>query len=308
MNKIKIITAYLWFQKPIRYTLILLLTWYMVGYPILQKHIQKEIETKIEIENLNKIKQKSIADKEKELKPLKSKQTELKHELDTLNWKIIPKEDCLQILRNSLNTLEIVECRPEISIIQKASASEKMDVAEVSEHLLTGTTRDQVLMDRICKYWKLNWKVSPLCNNWQLYNSMKWISEAYNVPFAIALGITYAESHIWVNYAWTCNESFNNFWGVKWRIWQDWKAIKDQVIPNNWIDYNKNNKVDKWENCWVYRFGSVEDYWQSKMRTLQKYNSCFNKNKPITCISYAYVWDAKIAEQSWINRVSLISY
>lgn len=280
----KNIITYLFYNRTFTYISIFLLTGSMITYTVMQNYIQNQIKERIQIENLNKNKQKLIDSKILQLKPLETKLEELKLKID-------PLKSCISKLKNSFNTLQDEKCE-EKSIISKASA----EIIEVNLPQETNTwqTRDQTLMDRVCKYGKLNWKVSPLCNNWQLYNSMKWISEAYNVPFSIALGITYAESHIWVNYAWWCNAGYNNWGGVKWRIWQDWKAIKDQVIPQNW--------------CWVYRFGSVEDYWQSKMRTLQKYNSCFSKGKPITCISYAYVWNANEAEQSWISRVSLISY
>lgn len=152
-------------------------------------------------------------------------------------------------------------------------------------------------MKRVCEHGRINGKVSPLCGNWTLYESLKGISEANGVPFSIALGITYAESHIGVNYAGTCDASFNNWGGVKWRIGYDGTAIKDQPVP---VKYNGGS-------CWLYRFGSVEDYWASKMRTLSKYRSCFSQAKPITCISYKYVGDADVAETSWINRVALIS-
>jgi hypothetical protein len=201
--------------------------------------------------------------------------------------------------------MEDISC--ETSFIPKANADYyKPEIAIFTWKIeeIKYNERDKILMERVCKYWKLNWKISPLCNNWQMYNSLKWISEAYNISFPIALGITYAESHIGVNYAWTCNAGYNNLWWIKWRIWQDWKAIKDQEIPNNWKDYNNNKKIDIWEVCYLYKFGSIEDYWQSKMRTLQKYSTCLKQKLPIKCISQSYLtWN----KQAWVQRVALIA-
>lgn len=153
-------------------------------------------------------------------------------------------------------------------------------------------SRDQILMDRICKITKNWW--SPLCNDWELYNKWKAIFESKGVSRDIALWIMYAESHIGANYAGTCDKSWHNRWGIKWRITDQWVAIRDQQIPNNW--------------CWLYKFDSVQDYFNSKANTLVKYKSCFSQKKPITCISYKYVWDPNVAEQSWINNVSVIAY
>lgn len=284
-DKIIFMIWYLISKKTLIYSaivLIALIMWYI--------WTNNYITYKITVAEHDRKVQEFIVSKEKELKPLETQANELK-------LKIQPLKSCIEGVKKTLGTTEIFNCNKVTSIIPKANADEyntwliiNTPIAKLEDKLLD---RDWILMKRICQYWKLNWKVSPLCNNWQLYDSMKWISEAYKIPFSIALGITFAESHIWVNYAWTCDSTYNNWWWVKWRIWSDWKAIKDQIIPQNW--------------CWVYKFGSVEDYWQSKMRTLQKYKSCFSKDKPITCISYAYVWNANVAEQSWISRVALIS-
>ena len=156
------------------------------------------------------------------------------------------------------------------------------------------TPRDEVLMIRICKVY-IKWRKSPLCDDRNLYFSWKDIFQSKGISRDIALGIMYAESHIGANYAGTCNSSWNNWWGIKWRILDDWTSVRDQKIPNS-------------GNCWLYKFDSVEDYFNSKANTLVKYKTCFKSQKPITCISYRYVWDPKVAEQSWINHVSYIAY
>ncbi len=145
-------------------------------------------------------------------------------------------------------------------------------------------------MSRICQ------KGSPMCNDWKLYNTAKNIFEARWVPFWIALGIMNAESTLGKNYASWCDASYNNWWGIKWRILDDGTSVKDQSIPD------KNG-------CWVYRFDSLEDYFKSKANTLGiGYKECFKRSKPITCIAYPYVWDPNVAEPSWIQNVASISY
>jgi len=146
-------------------------------------------------------------------------------------------------------------------------------------------------MDNICKV-NIRGQKSPLCNNRNLYNSWKEIFEKKWLSRKIAIGIMYAESHIGANYAGTCNVSWNNWWGIKWRKTDDWKSIKDQKIPN-------------WWNCWLYKFDSVEDYFNSKANTLLTYKSCMNRwsNYDILhCISYTYAWNPKVAESSWIRN------
>lgn len=276
--------AYLFHKRTVIYCFILLFWLYMIISSITSYLITKQLT----IKNLDENKTKLIQIKEKELKPLEDKAKKLTQEFNTVKLEIIPIEWCINKLKKSLWTTEDISCEPN-SFIPKVGAEEK------PQEKTTFNERDKILMERVCKYGKLNWKVSPLCNNWQMFNSLKGISEAHWIWFWIALGITYAESHIWVNYAWWCDVSYNNWWGVKWRIGINWNAIKDQKIPDkNW--------------CWVYKFWSIEDYWQSKMKTLQKYKSCFERKDTIKCISYTYIGDPKVAEQSWINRVALISY
>ena len=128
-----------------------------------------------------------------------------------------------------------------------------------------------------------------------MYYTGKKIFEDRWVPFWIALGIMFAESHIGVNYAWSCDSTWNNRGGIKWRKNDDWSTTKDQAIPNNW-------------NCYLYKFDSVEDYFKSKANTLWLwYKSCFSQDKPITCISYAYVGNRYVSEDSRVKRVSLIA-
>lgn len=150
-------------------------------------------------------------------------------------------------------------------------------------------TRDEILMQRICKQW------SPMCDDWDMYRQAKKIFEDRWVPFDIALGIMNAESTIGKHYARWCNASYNNWGGIKWRKLDDGTNVKDQKIP----DAN---------GCWVYKFESMEAYFISKANTLGIwYKACFEREKPITCIAYSYVWNPNIAEPSWIRNVSMIA-
>lgn len=151
--------------------------------------------------------------------------------------------------------------------------------------------RDLILMDRVC--WTAKGR-SPMCNDWTMYYSWKQIFEDAGVPRGIALWIMNAESNIWVNYAWTCNSSWNNRGGIKYRKNADWSVTKDQVIPNN--------------GCRLYKFDTIDDYFKSKANTLWIwYKSCFKTDNPIRCISYSYVWNPKVAEPSWIKNVARIA-
>lgn len=152
--------------------------------------------------------------------------------------------------------------------------------------------RDLILMDRIC--WTAKGR-SPMCNDWTMYYSGKQIFEDAGVPRGIALWIMNAESNIWVNYAWTCNSSWNNRGGIKYRKNADWSVTKDQAIPNN--------------GCRLYKFDTIEDYFRSKANTLWIwYKACFDGRKEaIKCISRSYVWRPDVAEPSWIKNVAKIA-
>lgn len=212
---------------------------------------------------------------------------QIKPQLMEALQELASSEECLQA--NS-HTGTAVDCstisKPKVEIIV-STGSNSLPTENNNQ------TREQIIMQRICDV-KLNWKQSPLCNNWELFNSWVAIFKDHWVPYDIAFGIMYAESHIGINYAWDCNETRNNWGGLKRKIGEDGKAVKDQVIPN-------------WPNkkCRLYKFDSVTDYFHSKAHTLQKYSACFKKDKPIACISKSYLtWDKK----GWTARVGKISY
>ena len=108
-----------------------------------------------------------------------------------------------------------------------------------------------------------------------------------------------AESTIGKHYAKGCNASYNNWGGIKWKKLDDGTNVKDQKIPDE-------------NGCWVYKFESMEDYFISKANTLSiGYKTCFTQNKEtysqVKCISFAYVGNPNIAEESWIKNVLMIA-
>lgn len=160
--------------------------------------------------------------------------------------------------------------------------------------------RDRELMSRICKYGKLNGKVSPMCQDWDLYQTAK--AQFAEIPKSrpIALGIMYSESHIWVSYAGSCDQSWNNRWGIKGKKLDNGKLLRDQPIPNNGNGW--------YGGCRLYKFDNLKDYFKSKANTLiDWYRWCWSQAEPIKCISYRYVGKPNVAEQSWIRRVATIS-
>lgn len=160
--------------------------------------------------------------------------------------------------------------------------------------------RDIILMERVCKYGRINGRVSPMCDNWEMYYQGKQAFAEKPNARPIALGIMYSESHLWVNYAWSCDQSWNNRGGIKGKKLDNWKLLRDQPIPNN----------GKWWPWWcrLYRFDNMSDYFKSKANTLiDWYWPCFDREKPIECIAYNYVGNPRVAEKSWIRRVAKIS-
>lgn len=115
--------------------------------------------------------------------------------------------------------------------------------------------------------------------------------------FPILLGITNAESSLGTAYArnnkWGFCTGYNNLGGIKWRKTDEGGSVKDQKIP----DVN---------DCYLYKFESIDDYWISKVNTVRYgYKGCIDRKDPVKCMSYPYVWDPNVAEQSWINNVSV---
>lgn len=152
----------------------------------------------------------------------------------------------------------------------------------VSKLPVNNDSFDNIVMDKICKYWVNKWKVTPLCNNWNLYYHYKNISEKKWTNFFLQLWIWYAESHLWVAYnPNSCYISNNWFW-LKWKKLDSWKLL-NYKLPKKW--------------CRVYFFSWTVDWWTSMANTLLSYND----PNPYSMVK-KYVW---YYNQDWINRVNI---
>lgn len=148
---------------------------------------------------------------------------------------------------------------------------------------------------------------SPLCKDKELLGRLYDITEE-RLPmkqfFPILIGMTNAESSLGLDFAkdkvgGTCTWRNNLGWA------------KYQILDNNTRVYKRNlNGFDyKYPrdqyDCNLFPFESIEEYWISKVNGIRYwYKGCIDNAKPIECISYAYVWNEKVAERSWINNVS----
>lgn len=143
-------------------------------------------------------------------------------------------------------------------------------------------------MEKVCKKWHHNWIISPLCWDWELLWKLKAISEVKWVSLDFMLSVSYAESHLWTNFAPSMNCSWmNNWWWVK-------------GLMDNQGNVSKIKLPYKW--CWLYPFASVEDYFKSLANTLKMWYAdawCNNAS----CLSTRYVGGKWWVKQWWVNRV-----
>ena len=141
---------------------------------------------------------------------------------------------------------------------------------------------------------------SPLCSEPKLFDSLESIASEHWVPARLLAGIYFAESRLWTHFSSEPCSSYNNWWGMKWK--------KTSAAPA--VFYQENRRKPDPQGCWLYRFNSFEEATESLAKTLSlAYTSCLSPQLPnenqTKCISYAYVGSPQVAEQSWINRVSL---
>lgn len=154
---------------------------------------------------------------------------------------------------------------------------------------------------------------SPLCTENFLLEKLYLITEK-RIPwknwFPILVWITNAESSLWLDFAkdsigGTCHGR-NNWWGTKYQIHDD--NTRDYSRSLKWFLYWQKYSwrfVDQY-GCNLYPFKSVEEFWITKVNGMRFwYKWCIDSPTPIKCLSYQYVWDPKVSEQSWINNVSL---
>lgn len=135
--------------------------------------------------------------------------------------------------------------------------------------------KDVLLMEKICKWWKIRDNVSPLCNNRDLYWNLKKISAAKNVSFELMVGITYTESHIGANFKPEKCFVHNNRGGKKAKKLDDGTMVRPQSMP-----------LKDW--CRLYHFDTVEEYRNSFANTLKMWYIDKWCSTP-ECISRYYV-------------------
>lgn len=148
---------------------------------------------------------------------------------------------------------------------------------------------------------------SPLCKDKELFGRLYRITEE-RLPnkqfYPILIGMTNAESSLWLDFAkdnvWGTCTGRNNWGGAKYRINDDNTRTYKRNL--NWFDYKYPK--DQYD-CNLFPFESIEEYWTSKVNWIRYwYKSCIDSEKPIKCISFQYVGNPKVAEQSWIDNVS----
>lgn len=153
---------------------------------------------------------------------------------------------------------------------------------------------------------------SPLCKDRKLFDRLYHITEE-RLPnkqfFPILIGITNAESSLWLNFArdkvgWTC-VGRNNWGWTKYKINDDNTRTHSRNL--NWFLYWSEfswKYVDQY-GCNLYPFNSIEEYWTTKVNWMRYwYKGCVDSPTPVKCLSYKYVWDPNISEKSWVNNVS----
>lgn len=145
---------------------------------------------------------------------------------------------------------------------------------------------DDEMMERICKYWQIHGRTTPICNDWDLYHELKTISHSVGVEFWLMVGIAYWESHIWINFSPSadCGLS-NNRAGIK----------------NN-FERERNYR----QGCRLHQYDNIQWFWLDFAKILKR--GYIDKDcKTASCISRRWVrWDGWLDwKQGWINRVNL---
>lgn len=147
---------------------------------------------------------------------------------------------------------------------------------------------DSELMQKVCK----RAENSKLCNNYDLFNVLKAIAWNYNVDVWILLGIMAHESKFGTSYHKNnredCRENTNNRHGSKANHTSEWAKRTTTV----------------WKWCRLQKYDTIEEGMISLARTIGiGYKTCMSKGDPVSCISYAYVGDPKVAEHTWVSDV-----
>lgn len=155
---------------------------------------------------------------------------------------------------------------------------------------------------------------SPLCRDRKLFDRLYQLTEE-RLPmkqfYPILLGITNAESSLGLDFAkdnlWGTCFGRNNWGWTKYQIHDDnTRSYKREL---NWFNYTYN-KALKLHNdqfgCNLYPFKDIEEFWITKVNWMRfGYKGCVDSKTPLRCLSYKYVGDPDVPEQSWINNASI---
>ena len=143
--------------------------------------------------------------------------------------------------------------------------------------------------NKVCKLWVKNGKVSPLCNDWAMYDYLSWLALEKGLSMEVMIWITYAESHIGTNFAPSqeCSR-MNNWWWVK-AIKYDNGKVEKYKLPYQW--------------CWLYPFKDMKEFWRSLANTLSQWY-VVKWCDSISCVSKYYVWERWPIKPSRVNKVS----
>ena len=153
-------------------------------------------------------------------------------------------------------------------------------------------------MERICKYSA----DSPLCNNHDMFDKFKKISEDRWVDFGLMVWMSYSESHIWVNYAPTpsCGNTHNRAWMKRWR-YDDGSYTKKYDKQYASMPEDQRNNV---KGCYLYNFDSPEEFWINFANTL-KYGYIQRWGVTPEVISKYRVWSDRKVKPERVYRVKL---
>ena len=92
----------------------------------------------------------------------------------------------------------------------------------------------------------------------------------------------------------------NNWWGTKYQILDD----NTRVYARNLNGFEYKNSKDQF-GCNLYPFKSIDEYFITKVNGMRFwYKWCIDSKTPIDCISYKYVGDPNVAEESWKKNVA----
>ena len=139
--------------------------------------------------------------------------------------------------------------------------------------------------DKVCR---LRW-TSPLCWDYDQLKYIVKISNEHELDPNVLIGISYAESWIWTNFAPTqdCSRMNNRGW-IKAKKKDDWTTEKYK-LPYSW--------------CRLYPFKDMNAYWDSLANTIRLwYVDAWCDN--LSCLSAYYVGKPWQPKSSWIVRIN----